>query len=122
LIEAGDKISVEIYANLVSEDYVWRWNTFVLSQGQKEHVKADLKQSTFYGIPLSQGTLQKIANNHVPMLEDEGLIDQFILSQMNGNTSLGEIAERLLDSFPDHFPKWYDALTRVGQLSKKYSR
>ena len=121
-LAAGDKISVEIYANLVSEDYVWRWNTFVLSQGQKEHVKADLNQSTFYGIPLSQGTLQKIANNHVPMLEDEGLIDQFILSQMNGNTSLGEIAERLLDSFPDHFPKWYDALTRVGQLSKKYSR
>jgi len=122
MMTTGDTVSVEICANLVGEDYIWRWNTFVLSQRQREHVKADFKQSTFYGIPLSQTTLRKIANNHVPMLDDEGLIDQFILSQMNGNTSLSEIAQRLLDSFPDQFAKWYDALTRVAQLSKKYSR
>jgi hypothetical protein len=121
-IAVGDKVSVEICANLVGEDYIWRWNTFVLSQGQRDHVKADFKQSTFYGMALSQATLRKIAHNHNPILNEEGQIDQFALSLMDGHTPLGEIASRVMEKFPKHFAKWYDALTRVGNLSLKYGR
>jgi len=121
-LATGDTVSVEIYANLVGEDYIWRWNTFVLSQGQREHVKADFKQSTFYGMLLSQATLRKMAHNHNPNLNEEGQIDQFALSLMDGQTSLGEIAHRIMEKFPTHFAKWHDALSHVGNLSLKYGR
>jgi type I protein arginine methyltransferase len=122
MMTAGDTISVEIYANLVGEDYIWRWNTFVLSQGKRDHVKADFKQSTFYSMSLSQATLRKIAHNHNPILNGEGQIDQFALSLMDGQTPLGEIAHRIMEKFPKHFSKWYDALTHVSNVSLKYSR
>jgi protein arginine N-methyltransferase 1 len=121
-LATADTVSVEIYANLVGEDYIWRWNTFVLSQGQREHIKADFKQSTFYGMLLSQATLRKMAHNHNPNLNEEGQIDQFALSLMDGQTPLGEIAHRIMETFPKHFAKWYDALTHVGNLSLKYGR
>ncbi len=121
-LATGDTVSVEIYANLVGEDYIWRWNTLVLSQGKREHVKADFKQSTFYGMAFSQETLRKIAHNHNPILNQEGQIDQFAISLMDGHTPLGEIASRVMEKFPKHFAKWYDALTHVGNLSLKYSR
>ncbi len=116
----GDTVSVEISANLVGGDYIWGWNTFVLSQGKKENIKADFKQSAFYGMVLSQATLRKIAHNHNPILNEEGQIDQFALSLMDGHTPLGEIASRVMEKFPKHFAKWYDALTHVGNLSLKY--
>ena len=122
MMTTGDTVSVEIYANLVGEDYIWRWNTFVLSQGQREHVKADFKQSTFYGMLFSQATLRKMAHNHNPNLNEKGQIDQFALSHMDGHTPLGEIAHRVMEKFPSHFNKWYDALTHVGNLSLKYDR
>jgi protein arginine N-methyltransferase 1 len=118
----GDTVSVEIYANLVGEDYIWRWNTFVLSEGQRDHVKADFKQSTFYGMLLSQAALRKMAHNHNPDLNEEGQIDQFALSLMDGQTPLGEIAHRIMEKFPTHFAKWHDALSHVGNLSLKYGR
>ena len=121
-LATGDTVSVEIYANLVGEDYIWRWNTFVLSQGQREHVKADFKQSTFYGMLLSQATLRKMAHNHNPNLNEEGQIDQFALSLMDGQTPLGEIAHRIMEKFPKHFAKWHDALSHVGNVSLKYGR
>ena len=121
-LATGDTVSVEISANLVGEDYIWRWNTFVLSQGQRGHVKADFKQSTFYGMTLSEATLRKRAHNHNPTLNEEGQIDQFAFSLMDGQTPLGEIAHRIMEKFPKHFGKWYDALTHVGNLSLKYGR
>ena len=41
---------------------------------------------------------------------------------MDGELSLDDIARRVLDRFPTRFAKWQDALTRVGELSEKYSR
>jgi hypothetical protein len=40
---------------------------------------------------------------------------------MNGQLSLGDIAHRVANDFPGRFKSWQDALTRVGELSLKYS-
>ncbi len=71
---------------------------------------------------LSQATLRKIAHDRNPILNEEGQIDQFALSLMDGQTPLGEIARRVMEKFPNHFNKWYDALTHAGNLSLKYGR
>jgi protein arginine N-methyltransferase 1 len=117
----GDTISVTIRANLIGEDYLWRWDTRVLHQGCPDQVKASFQQSTFFSVPVSREHLHKLAASHVPRRNEEGQIDQWILGMMDGEMSLGDIAYRVLDRFPTRFANWHDALTRVGELSRKYS-
>ena len=117
----GDTISVKLSADLVSDDYIWRWNTRALGQGDPAKVKADFKQSTFFGAPISLERLCKRESGYVPVLDEDGQIDRLILSLMSGERSLGEIARNVANDFPDRFKSWQDALTRVGELSLKYS-
>jgi type I protein arginine methyltransferase len=119
-LSPGDHITVFLQATLVGEDYSWSWNTQVLDGSS--HPKADYRQSTFYGAPLSLARLRKQAHDHIPSLNGEGQIDQFILARMDDKTSLDEITQQLLVYFPSRFSRWQDALTRVGELSQKYSQ
>ena len=50
----GDRITVRLAADFVNDGYVWRWDTEVPG-------KASLKQSTFFGVPLSTNQLRKSA-------------------------------------------------------------
>ncbi len=118
----GDAISLTLRADLIGEDYLWRWDTRILRQGQPNEVLADFTQSTFFASPLSPERLAKLADSHVPTRNEDAEIDHFILAQMDGRTPLGEIARRLTDQFPSCFARWQDALTRVGKLSQTYSR
>lgn len=118
----GDIVTVFLQAKLVVEDYIWCWNTRVLAGGDPAQIKADFRQSTFYGTPLPPARLRKQAHDHVPLLNEEGRIDQFILERMDGIIPLDRIAHQLLDHFPSRFSSWQNALTRVGELSQKYSR
>ena len=52
-ITEGERIELRIAADLVNDGYVWRWDT--------DFLKASFKQSTFYGVPLSQAQLRKSA-------------------------------------------------------------
>jgi protein arginine N-methyltransferase 1 len=117
----GDRISLELIADLVGYDYVWRWNTQIVSGSDKNRTKADFKQSTFWGAPLSPASLRKQASGFVPTIGEEGQVDHFILTQMNGSASLEEIARTVVELFPSRFATSHEALTHVGELSKKYS-
>jgi len=121
-LKSGDTISISLEAKLVVDDYIWRWNTLVLHQGDPAKVKADFKQSTFFGAPLSLSNLHKQASTHMPSLDEDGQVIRFVLSQMDGTTSLGDIAHQLSQQFPAQFPTWEKALDRVSELSRKYSR
>lgn len=57
-IAEGDQIELRLAADLVQDGYVWRWETDFLAGAR---VKASFKQSTFYGVPLSQAELRKSA-------------------------------------------------------------
>lgn len=115
----SDSLSVKLSADLVGDDYVWRWNTRV--QGQGDKIKADFKQSTFFGVPLSPDQLRRRESSYVPSLDKEGQIDRLILSLMNGQNSLSGIAHRVANDFPDRFKSWQDAMSRVGELSVRFS-
>jgi len=118
----GDIVTVFLQAKFVVEDYIWGWNTRVLTGGDPTRIKADFRQSTFYGTPLSPARLRKQAHDHVPSLNDDGRIDRFILEQMDGIVPLDRIAHQLVDLFPSRFSNWKDALTRIGDLSQKYGQ
>jgi protein arginine N-methyltransferase 1 len=52
-ITEGERIHLQLAANLIQDGYVWRWDT--------DFSAASFKQSTFYGVPLSQAQLHKSA-------------------------------------------------------------
>ena len=57
-IAEGEPVELRLAANLVNDGYIWRWDTDFFAGTR---VKASFKQSTFYGVPLSQATLRKSA-------------------------------------------------------------
>jgi len=122
LLETGDEINVSLQANLVGDDYVWRWDSKVFAQGDRTKIKANFKQSTFFALPLSPVQLRKTSAKYIPTLNDEGKIDRLILELLDTGTELGTISNKLLEQFPNYFGSWQDALTRVGNLSQKYSK
>ena len=86
------------------------------------HAPARFRQSDFFAAPLSLARLRKHAADHMPDLDDEGRIDHLVLGLMQERKSLGDIARDLVARFPHRFARWQDALTRVGELSSRYSR
>jgi protein arginine N-methyltransferase 1 len=118
-VEPGDSVAAQLDARLVGDDYVWSWATTVRSAGC---VKAAYRQSSFLSVPLSPAALRYRAADHVPTLDDEGRIDGLVLSLMDGRRSLEQIAHQVAQAFPQAFPTWQDALSRVGDLSQRYTR
>jgi protein arginine N-methyltransferase 1 len=57
-IAEGEYIQLRLAADLVKDGYVWRWDTEFFAGTR---LKASFKQSTFYGVPLSQAQLRKSA-------------------------------------------------------------
>jgi len=119
---AGDvEIHLSIRADLVGEDYHWRWQTRVRKAGA-DQPSVELSQSTFYGIPFSPENLRKLSAASIPKLNDDGKIDLFILDRLHRRRPLGEIAAGLAKKFPKQFSSVQDALTRVGALAQRFGR
>ncbi len=121
-LAAGDSVSIRLHANLVCGDYVWRWETRVLGQGDQTRVKADFRQTTFKGMPLPQERLRRLSSEYTPELGADGEVDRLILSLMDGTRPLTEIARQLSEQYPDGFDTADGFLERVRELSLRYSR
>lgn len=119
-LAAGDRVVVKLQADLIGDDYVWRWDTRVFDRIEPKRAKAGFRQSTFFGAPLSPARLRKMADSHVPSVGEDGQIDRFILESMDGKNGLGEIARQVAGRYPSRFPTAQKALARVGELSLKY--
>jgi protein arginine N-methyltransferase 1 len=120
-LAAADSVSVKLEADLVGDDYVWRWQTCVLTQGDPAQVKARFDQSTFFGAPLCPNRLHKRAAGYMPRLSEDGQIDRFVLGLMDGQRSLDQVARCLGQRFPARFATLEQALSHVGDLSQRYS-
>jgi len=64
-VMGGDRIQLQLVARYVQDDYVWRWNTKFFAGDDDARPKASLKQSTFFGVPLSTGQLRQQSLNDV---------------------------------------------------------
>jgi protein arginine N-methyltransferase 1 len=121
-LTAGDRIKVELKTNLVGGNYVWSWKTLVIDVAQSGKEKASFNQSTFFSTAYSPAQLRKQADNFVPSMNEDGLLDQFVLGLFNGERNQREIALKAMEQFPGRFARWQDALTHIAKLSIKYSR
>jgi protein arginine N-methyltransferase 1 len=121
-LASGDTVTIILRADLVDANYVWRWNTQVVSGQPAGHARVNLRQSTFFGAPVSLDSLRKRSATYVPTRNQHADADHLILDLMDGNCTLDVIAEAVVSRFPDQFLTRQAALAHVATLSEKYSR
>jgi protein arginine N-methyltransferase 1 len=120
VIEEGQQILINLHANLVGKDYLWRWETEI--PGADGGKKAHFRQSSFEGTHISLHALRRHAVDHVPVLTVEGEAERFLLGAMDGRASLEEIAKRAAERFPKVYSSHEDAFERMSELAQKFSR
>lgn len=118
-LDAGDAIEVRLRADFTGAEYTWSWDSRVF-HGNAARVKADFRQSTFWGSPLSSTRLRRRGSGYRPKLGEDARLDALILGQMNGTATLEEIARSIMQRFPGRFRSFDDALARIGDLSDAY--
>jgi protein arginine N-methyltransferase 1 len=115
-INQGDRIELSLKADLIRDDYLWRWDTAVFS-GENPQPRASFKQATLYGVPLSPEQLRKRSAAYKPALTEAGQVRSFIMDSMNGDNSLEQIATSLAKRFPQRYADWKSALDDVTDVS-----
>jgi protein arginine N-methyltransferase 1 len=117
-VSPGDRISIELTANLIEGSYVWGWNTSFHGEGKA--ATESFRQSTFLGKVMSPQSLKSRSNQFVPPSSDRHAVDRLCLSLIDGKRSLGIIAAELRASFPDRFESVAQALNHVASLTARY--
>jgi protein arginine N-methyltransferase 1 len=117
----GDRIDVEIRAILVEGSYVWSWNSEIWRKdGPAPETK--FRQSSFLAKVLSPRKLAARSAGYVPSPREAQAIDCRCLSMFDGQTTLGDIAQRVIEEFPSAFANEIDALNHVANLAEGYQR
>jgi len=119
-LQQGQPIEVELHADPVAGDYIWRWDTRIGVFGSRP--EKIFRQSTFEGAQFMSETLRRRAADYVPVLSDAGLAERWLLQAMDGIASLQEIAQSAAEQFPKVFRRPEDAFRRISALAEKFSR
>ncbi len=111
IVKAGEQIEISLMV-LESQtggniDYKW----------QIKHDSGQQEQNTFSGRFFDLAQFRKIRRDTVPVLNSKGLIDQFILNQIDGKRTWDEIAELVRSAFPDQFIQPEDVFKLITSLT-----
>lgn len=117
-VAVGDRISCRLAVNRVRDDYIYRWETRI--EGADGTVKGDFRQTSFRLPPGQANVLRKMAADYTPTLDQDGQIRREALLAMDGQRSLGDIADLLHARFPDRLKDRQSALDIAANLSKRH--
>lgn len=115
----GDSIEITMKANLINEEYIWRWQTKITDKNNT--LKINFNQSSLLQKPLSIKQLNKQSATYKPSLNWQGKATKLTLELMEKDTDLEQISLVLLNQFPEHFITKEKALSFSGQISQIYS-
>jgi Ribosomal protein L11 methyltransferase (PrmA) len=119
-LRKNEVCSLDVRAHLVGNDYIWQWETKI--RASSEHPPVNFKQSTFYGSLFPPSLLQKRTTDFVPVLNELGLAERWLLQAMDGKRPLEAIAGEAVEQFPHVFRRVEDAFNQAAELAEKYSR
>ena len=114
---AGDCVEVKLRADLVAGDYVWSWYTEV-------HTNAgvhSMRQSSFLAAPPPLAGLPKRAEMAEPEPTDRARAAALALRLLDGQHTLGSIADDLMTSFATAFRTRAVALKFAADLAERYA-
>ena len=119
-LETDQEIEVDLHADPVGDDHVWRWDTKIAAhKGQPERI---FRQSTFLGAQFTPERLRRRAVDFVPKLSESGQAERWLIEAIDGSTTLQEIAKEAMQRFPKVFLRQDDAFRRVSALAERFSR
>ena len=116
-VTPGDRVEIDVRADLVGDDYVWAWETRHVPAQLDSHRVTVLRQHSLNALLLAPDELQRRSHRFVPTLDEDAHVDRLILASMDGHKSNGEIARVVQQAFPQRYPSWQDALGRVSDWS-----
>jgi type I protein arginine methyltransferase len=119
-LEEGQEVEVDLYADPVGGDYIWRWDTKISAHNGR--AEQSFLLSTFQGAQFTGERLRKRAIDFVPVLTESGEAEHWLLEAMDGSTPLQEIADAAAERFPNVFLRQDDAFQRVSALAERFSR
>jgi protein arginine N-methyltransferase 1 len=120
LLHEGEICTVDLGAHLVGNDYIWRWETNVPASPDRQAIHFD--QSTFYGSLFPPSLLQKRMLDFVPVLNETGLAERWLLQAMDGKRPLENIAAEAAQLFPHVFRRTEDAFQQASKIAEEFSR
>src|SRR5579884_3443535 len=103
-LHPGDEVRVELHADPVGTDYVWRWESWIAPRdaGPARH----FLQSTFYGAHFSPSSLRKRAADFVPVLSEAGQAERWMLQAIDGKLRCSKLRLKRQAGFPTCFREW----------------
>ena len=119
-LQAGQAVLVELHADHVGDDYIWRWiSRFPGPNGAPPRV---FSQSTLEGARFTPEILQRRSSTFVPKLSESAAVESWVMQRMDGTRSLQEIAAEALARFPAVLRNSREALQLVSRLADKFAR
>jgi protein arginine N-methyltransferase 1 len=119
-LREGEICSVDLRADLVGTDYIWRWETDIPPSAERQQVR--FVQSSFFGSLFPPSVLRKRAMGFVPVLNETGQAERWILQAMDGKRPLEDIAAEAARLFPHVFRRAEDAFHQAAEIAEKFSR
>jgi protein arginine N-methyltransferase 1 len=119
-LREGEICTLDLRAQLVGNDYVWKWETNIPASPGHEQVR--FVQSSFYGSLFPPSMLQKRAMGFVPVLNEAGQVERWILQAIDGKRPLEDIAAEAARLFPHVFRRVEEAFNQVAEIAEKFSR
>jgi protein arginine N-methyltransferase 1 len=120
-VKTGDIVSVNISAKYQSGDYNWSWQTQIFEQGDADNVKASFNQSQLAAMYLDPNNLIKKSEYFTPVKNETAKIDLLVLNSLDGEMMTGDIADLLVEKYPEKFKTSEESLEYTYSLLQRYS-
>lgn len=118
-VAKGDRFEVRLVARFSEGDYLWSWITTHIPVSGAAPVT--MRQSSFLGELIARDQVDRRSETYVPVASEQAAVDRACLALLDGQQSLGQISEALINSFPDRWKTQGDALTYVAEIAARYS-
>jgi protein arginine N-methyltransferase 1 len=116
-LRAGDTVTVKLRAKSAGEKYIWAWDTSVLRGGRRE---VHFQQSDILGEPVVPAELRKRSPQYRPALTEAGEVERQILTRIDGQASVEEIALEIYTRFKGRFQSLEEARQAVADVSQRW--
>lgn len=117
-VSPGWLLDAQVDARLIGGEYVWSWSVDIRDPGSNSIAR--FRQSSFQARIMSPQSLRTQASDFSPPIREWHEVDRFCLSHINGERTLGSIADAAFAEFPKHFGTRKDALDYVAKLTTRY--
>lgn len=117
---AGTSVEVRLRARLINGEYTMAWDSRFLDKANGETLTA-MHQSSFKSHILPPSLVQQRDATQVPTVTRDIAVERAILQLIDGETSVQQIAQKLLEAHPDMVTDYKSALDRATKAVLRYS-